>query len=88
MEVTGKRSKIFDPGEIFPLYGGIQCHIVKCQNHTETSANRVSYFIPFGLSLLSEVNRQMRCVSMVDQSLNCDHHCSTATPTEGKMEDN
>ena len=37
-------------------------------------------YVPLGLSLLSEVNRQMYLVSMVDHSLNCDHHCSTATP--------
>ena len=35
--------------------------------------------IPEGLSLASEVNQHTPLMSMVDQSLNCDHHCSTAT---------
>ena len=36
--------------------------------------------IPIGLSLASEVNLHTIESSTVDQSLNCDLHCSTATP--------
>ena len=42
-----------------------------------------SHDLPEGLSLASEVNLQTVDMSMLDHSLNWDHHCSTATANGG-----
>ena len=59
------------------------CHMTYLYSCVYVSRDIRSHDLPEGLSLASEVNLQTVDMSILDHSLNWDHHCSTATANGG-----